>query len=70
MYQHAKYQAGICHRSLVICPDIPRPDDDSGWIFDAQDKNLNVYLVPDAVLNLLSCSPTCKRICKLPVSMC
>ena len=35
IYQHAKYQAVICHRRLVICPDIPRPDDDRDWIFDA-----------------------------------
>ena len=25
---------------------------------------------PDAVLNLLSCRPTCKRICKLPQCQC
>ena len=35
IYRHAKYQAGIYHRRLVICPDNPRPDDDSGWILDA-----------------------------------
>ena len=75
LYQHAlraNYQAGIWHRSLVSCPDIPRPDDDHGWILDAGDKLIVKWMsgspAPDAVLNLLSC--TCKRICKLPQCQC
>ena len=59
----ANYQAGIWHRAILPCPDIPCPKS-HGW--EVSGSSIDVRWLgskptPEEVLELISC--TCKRSC-------
>ena len=68
----ANYQSAVWRRSLIPCPDVPRPQDGHGWYIE-EGGQLDVQWItgtpaPQAILEFISCK--CKKICQLPKCEC